>query len=178
MRALGVLSNAFSLNSSARQGACKRSRFKSIGLSPENRRWLPKQYWVFARDYIYIIRRSSHTWLLCDYARNIFRFDFRNDDGCFCVWIYEMEQFKLKVGRCFTLVSNQWGDLICVLLGRSQFLLSERSLSFNIVMITQTSTRWSARIVGLASDWMKYICIEHLQTRVQQCESLSSFVMC
>ena len=63
-----------------------------------------------------------------------------------------MEQFNLKVGRCFALVSNQWGDLICLLLGRSQFLLSERSLSFNIVMITQTSTRWSARIVELASD--------------------------
>ena len=38
-----VLSSAFSLNASARQGACKRSRFKSIGVSPENPRWLPKQ---------------------------------------------------------------------------------------------------------------------------------------
>ena len=43
MRALGVLSSAFSLNASARHGACKRSRFKSIGISPENPRWLPKQ---------------------------------------------------------------------------------------------------------------------------------------
>ena len=43
MRALGVLSSAFSLNASARQGACKRSIFKSIGVSPENQRWLPKQ---------------------------------------------------------------------------------------------------------------------------------------
>ena len=39
----GVLSSAFSLNASARQGACKRSLFKSIGVSPENQRWLPKQ---------------------------------------------------------------------------------------------------------------------------------------
>ena len=61
MRALGVLSSAFSLNASAHQGACKRSRFKSIGVSPENPRWLPKQLWVFFRDY----------------ARTIFRFDFR-----------------------------------------------------------------------------------------------------
>ena len=36
IRALRVLSSAFSLNTSARQGACKRSRFKSIGVSPEN----------------------------------------------------------------------------------------------------------------------------------------------
>ena len=42
MRALGVLSSAFSLNANARQGACKRSRFKSIGVLPENQRWLPK----------------------------------------------------------------------------------------------------------------------------------------
>ena len=41
MRAPGVLSSAFSLNASARQGVCKRSLFKSIDLSPENQRWLP-----------------------------------------------------------------------------------------------------------------------------------------
>ena len=35
--------------------------------------------------------------------------------------------------------------------GRSHFLLSERSLSFNNVMITLTSARGSARIVELAS---------------------------
>ena len=107
MRAPGVLSSAFSLNASARQGACKRSLFKSIhvGVSPENQRWLPKQYWVFVRDY----------------TRNIFRFDFWNDDVCFFVWIYEMEQFKLKVGMCFALISNQFGDLICLLLGAAIF---------------------------------------------------------
>ena len=44
MRVPGVLSSAFSLNTSTRQGACKRSLFKSIGVSPENQRWLPKQY--------------------------------------------------------------------------------------------------------------------------------------
>ena len=111
MRALGVLSSAFSLNASARQGACKRLRFKSIGVSPENPRWLPKQLWVFVRDF----------------ARNIFRFDFGNDDVCFFVRISEMEQFKLKVGRCFVLISNQLGDLICLLLGAAIFI--ERELA-------------------------------------------------
>ena len=43
MRAPGVLSSAFSLKASTRQGACKRLLFKSIGVSPENQRWLPKQ---------------------------------------------------------------------------------------------------------------------------------------
>ena len=44
-------------------------------------------------------------------------FEFRNDDVCFFVWIYEMEQFKLKVERCFALISNQWWDMICLLPG-------------------------------------------------------------
>ena len=43
MPALRVLSSAVSLNSSAHQCACKCLRFKSIGISPENPRWLPKQ---------------------------------------------------------------------------------------------------------------------------------------
>ena len=43
MRAPRVLSGAFSLNASARHGACKRSLFKSKVVSPENQRWLPKQ---------------------------------------------------------------------------------------------------------------------------------------
>ena len=58
----------------------------------------------------------------------------------------EMEQFKLRVGSCFALISNQFGDT-----GRSHFLLDESSLAFNNVMITLTSARWSARIVELAS---------------------------
>ena len=87
-----------------------------------------------------------------DYACNIFRFDFRNDDVCFFVWLYEMEQFRLMVERCFALISNQWGDLVCLLLGAAIFfLLSERLLSFNNAMITLTSAHWSARIVELAS---------------------------
>ena len=61
-----------------------------------------------------------------DYARTIFRFDFWNDDVCFFVWIYEMEQFKLKVVRFFALISNLRGYLICLLLGTAIFLL-ERS---------------------------------------------------
>ena len=46
-----------------------------------------------------------------------------------------MGQFKMKAGRkVFRLISNQWGfDLFVT--GRSTFLLSERSLSFNFVMI-------------------------------------------
>ena len=82
-----------------------------------------------------------------DYVRIIFRFDFRNVDVCFFACIYEMEQFKLKIGRCLALISDQWGDLICLLLGAAIFLLSERSLWFNNVMFTLTSARWSARIV-------------------------------
>ena len=58
-----------------------------------------------------------------DYARNIFRFDFWNEDVCFFVWIYEIEQFKLKEGRCFAFISNQWGDLICLLLGTAIFFI-------------------------------------------------------
>ena len=37
--------------------------------------------------------------------------------------------------------------------GRSHFLLSERSLSFNNAMIKLTSARWGARIVELASGF-------------------------
>ena len=62
-----------------------------------------------------------------------------------------MGQFKMKAGRkVFRLISNQWAfDLFVT--GRSTFLLSERSLSFNNAMITLTSARWSACIVELTS---------------------------
>ena len=30
----------------------------------------------------------------------------RNDDVCFFVWIYEMEQFNLKVGRRLASISS------------------------------------------------------------------------
>ena len=69
----------------------------------------------------------------------------------FFVWIYEMEQFKLKVGRCFALISNHLGGFDLFVTGRRHFLLSERSLSFNNVIITLTSARSSARTVELAS---------------------------
>ena len=93
MRVPGVLSNAFSWNASARQSACKLSRFKSISVSPKIQDgYQNKIKWVFVRDY----------------ARAIF------SDSIFgmtmyvsFLWIYEMEQFKLKVGRCFALTSNQ-----------------------------------------------------------------------
>ena len=68
----------------------------------------------------------------------------------FFVWIYEMEQFKPKVKRCFALLSTIGGvDLFVT--GRSHFLLSKRLPSFNNVMITLTGARASARIVKLAS---------------------------
>ena len=63
-----------------------------------------------------------------------------------------MEQFKLKVGRCFALISNHLGGFDLFVTGRRHFLLSERSLSFNNVIITLTSARSSARTVELASD--------------------------
>ena len=63
-----------------------------------------------------------------------------------------MEQFKLKVGRCFALISNHLGGFDLFVTGRRHFLLGERSLSFNNVMITLTSARPSARTVELASD--------------------------
>ena len=34
-----------------------------------------------------------------------------------------MEQFKLRVERCFALISNKWGDLICLLLGTAIFFI-------------------------------------------------------
>ena len=103
-----------------------------------------------------------------DYARNIFRFNFRNDDVCFFVWIYEMEQFKLKVGRCFALISNHLGGFDLFITGRRHFLLSERSLSFNNVMITLTSARPSARTVELASANRDWACL------TDRCHTLSN----
>ena len=52
-----------------------------------------------------------------------------------------MEQFKLKVGRCFALIFNHLGGFDLFVTGRRHFLLSERWLSFNNVMITLTSAR-------------------------------------
>ena len=62
-----------------------------------------------------------------------------------------MEQFKLKVGRCFALISNHFEEFDLFVSGRRHFLLSERSLSFNNVMITLKSARPSAQTVELAS---------------------------
>ena len=64
-----------------------------------------------------------------------------------------MEQFKLKVERCFALIFNQWGGSHLFVTRRSHFLLSERLLSFNNVMITLKSARWSAHIVELSSGY-------------------------
>ena len=63
-----------------------------------------------------------------------------------------MEHFKLQVGRYFALISNHSGGFDLFVTGRRHFLLSERSLSFNNVMITLTSARSSARTVELASE--------------------------
>ena len=62
-----------------------------------------------------------------------------------------MQQFKLKVGRSFALISNHLGGFDLFVTGRRHFLLSERSRSFNNVIITLTSARSSARTVELAS---------------------------
>ena len=79
-----------------------------------------------------------------------FRFGFRNEYVCFFVRVYETEQFKLKVGRCFALISNQWRDLICLLQGAAFFIERAHAIVQHL-MITLTSARWSARIVELAS---------------------------
>ena len=55
-----------------------------------------------------------------------FRFDFRNDDVCFFVWTYSVEQFKLKVGKCFALISNHL-EGFDLLLGTAIFI--ERALA-------------------------------------------------
>ena len=70
-----------------------------------------------------------------DYACNIFKFDFWNDDVCFFVWMHEMEQFKLKVGKVIHFAFQPMGAFYLFVTGCSHFLLSKRSLSFNNVMI-------------------------------------------
>ena len=62
--------SAFSVNTSARQGACKLSRFKSKS--------------KMATKTIMGFREGS-------YARNFFRFHFRNEDVWFFMWLYEKE---------------------------------------------------------------------------------------
>ena len=69
----------------------------------------------------------------------------------FLVLIYENEQSKLKVEGCFRFDFQPMGGLDLFVTGRSHFLLSQRSISFNNVMITLTSSRLGARIVELAS---------------------------
>ena len=105
-----------------------------------------------------------------EYARNIFRFNFRNDDVCFFVWIYEMEQFKLKVGRCFALISNHlWGfDLFVT--GRRHFLLSERSLSY------KCNDHTDKRSVERSNCWTRLWCLFVLASFlfVTMCENESS----
>ena len=55
----------------------------------------------------------------------------------------------------FCLDFQPFGGFDLFVTGRSVFLLSERSLSFNNVMITLTSARPSARTVELASEYNK-----------------------
>ena len=71
-----------------------------------------KQKWVFVRDF----------------ARNVFRFDFQND----FVRVNEMEQFTLKVGRCFAFIFNQLGGGgggICFVCYWAQPFIIERALA-------------------------------------------------
>ena len=96
-----MLPDTFSPNASARQGACKRSRFKSIGESPENQRWLPKQGTMYA-----IFLDSTFGMTMYVSVR-----------GC----------KKWKVERCFRFDLQPMGDLICLLLGAAIFV--ERALA-------------------------------------------------
>ena len=68
-------------------------------------------------------------------ARNFFRFDFWNDDVCIFVWIYEMEQFKLKVERCFPLLFNHWRPLICLLQAAQPFFIYRASVRYRSTML-------------------------------------------
>ena len=82
MRALRLLSSAFSLNASTRYLRCVQA------LAIQVHRCIARKSKMATKTIMVFVR---------DYARNIFRFDFCNDDVCFFVWIYEMEQFKPKV---------------------------------------------------------------------------------
>ena len=89
-----------------------------------------------------------------------------------------MEQFKLKVGRCFALISNHFGGFDLFVTGRRHFLLSERSLSFNNVMITLTSARSSTRTVELPLYFSQiyvgqWIRMEHLSSTMQLASTIS-----
>ena len=83
----------------------------------------PRKTRPFLTEKLLMGRKKSNQTNKANNASNIFRFDFRNDGVCFFVWIYEMEQFKLKVHvrMCFALISNQSGHLICLLLGAAIF---------------------------------------------------------
>ena len=84
-----------------------------------------------------------------------------------------MEQVKLKVGRCFALISNQWGVFDLFVTGRSHFILSERSLSFNNARITLTSAHWSARIVELVSGIVR-LANRDWACQTERCLTLSN----
>ena len=76
-----------------------------------------------------------------------------------------MELFQLKVGRCFALISNQWGRFDLFVTGRSHFLLGERSLAVNNVMISLTRARLGARIVELGSVLRRlHRCEQHTKS--------------
>ena len=70
----------------------------------------------------------------------------------FFLWIYEMEHFKLKVERCFNLLFNHWGRLICLLQAAQPFFI-EQALAIiqKCNDHTYKGSRLSAHIVGLAS---------------------------
>ena len=50
-----------------------------------------------------------------DYARYIFRFYFWNDNVCFFVLIYEMDQFKQKMERGFSLCFSAIGTVFILI---------------------------------------------------------------
>ena len=64
-----------------------------------------------------------------------------------------MEQFKLKVERCFALLFNNWGRLICLLQAAQPFLI-EQALAIVQQCNDHTGkhSRLNARIVELPQD--------------------------
>ena len=76
------------------------------------------------------------------------RFNYKNDDVCFFVWVYEIEQYKLKVERCFASISNQWGHLICLIQGAA--ILIEQALA---MMVKQCNDQTDKRYKHSIERW-------------------------
>ena len=126
---------------SSRKGACKRSWFKLIGVSPEIRRWLPKQEWISWGTMHAIFSDSifgTTTYVsLCWYMKwnnlnrrwkGVFPFAFQplarfsSSSVNAYHWVWKSKPLKLKLGALDLFVT-----------GSSHFVRSKRSLSFSNV---------------------------------------------